>query len=344
MKKAILVLLLVGLSTLPTKAQDSKIFLPLVNAVDNSQQAIVLPCTNAEMAALNKPDDRPMPDNPTDKGCLLPSETFTDGMHTMQFDDQIQAAAKDYWTWPRKVVLYRLNCSLNWPTCGSANGLYIEGALGLFPARGGILPSGGSWSNYFVGNWVSVGPTGTAQCPGGPTTRPHVLIGIGQGRFSSSYYSATPKIFAEKYDTNGCTTFVVTSYNPAISDIHHLQVYQNNFTGGNGSWTARYWHNNQWYYIWTNQDFEYRGEYLMIGGEVGATTLAKAADPIVDLQYISKIRLKLDAAYGWRSYMETNIIYFNGATTKQADSPITMLDWNTGLNFTSMAWEMNPSN
>ncbi len=338
---SIVLLLIISLQALPVSAQGGKVYLPLVGSYSQ-----ILPCTPTELAALNEPDDQTMPDHPSDSGCILPSETFPGDAHNLIFqnDMPVQSSTVDYWTWPRHVSLYRMDCSLT-TLCGSTNSLYIEGALGLFPARGGTLPSGGSWSNYFVGNWVSVGPTGLTVCPGDSTViRPHVLIGIGQGRFSSAYYSTVPRIFVEKYDGYGCTTTVVTDYDPATTDIHHLQLYQNSYSGGYSYWTARYWRSNQWYYIWTNQAFGHHGEYLMIGGEVGATTLAHASDPTVEMQYISKIRVKLDDYWGWKSYMETNIYYLTGITSKQADSPITMLDWNTGLNFTSMAWEMNPSN
>lgn len=347
MKKLCLVVLLLVLSSLPAYAQDdNKTYLPLVNGGSSILDAVhIPPCTDEELAALNKPRSATevVPDNPSDDGCLLPTETFPGDTHPLIFQgDQdygpVQASEANYWTWPRRVVLYRLHCYTAYG-CSNDNTDVIEGVQGLFPAIGGTLPSGGSWYDYFVGSWASIGPPITGYLCG-ITTRPHILIGIGQGRFSSSYVSTTPKIFVERYSAyEGCTTTVATGYTPSGYDVHWLQLYRNSYNGTLSYWTARYWANNQWYYIWTNEEYDSPTVYMMIGGEAGATTLTNADNLVADMQYISKIRLKIVS--GWKSYHEKNIGYLANSTTKQADSPAVMLDWNTGYSFTSLAWEIN---
>lgn len=347
MHRFLLVVLWLAMAVSPVYAQmPTTVHLPFISSASTSG---IKPCIAGEMAALNNaPDNEAMPDNPSDAGCLLPSETFPGDMHSLIYQgdpnyESVQASALDYWTWPRRVALYRLDCNVLYGCGAYGSTSYINGALGLFPAGRAYLPGGRTWSDHFVGNWVSIGPPGVGLCPGDSAwIRPHVLVGIGIGRFSSSYYSTTTKIFAERYSPlYGCSTTVVTGYNPSSSDIHHLQLYKTGGSGGtyNTTWTARYWRAGQWYYIFENQLFEWDGWYMMIGGESGSDTLAHADLPTVDLQYISKIRVQ--RSDGWFSYHDKNMGYLSGDTTKQADSPAVMIDWNTGYSFVSLGWVMN---
>lgn len=345
MRKVTFVLfLLLVFGSFPAQAQD--VYLPLVagsTARPIDTRNIHL-CSKAELDALNDPQDTldVITASTPDDGCILPSETFPGDVHNLIFQDdkQVQSSAIDYWTWPRRVALYRLDC-YTWPGCSPTDNYFIDGVQGLFPARNNTLPSGRSWSDHFIGNWSSIGLyTSGAIC--GTTTRPHVLIGIGQGRFSSSYTSTTPKIFVERYSGYyGCTTTVVTGYTPSATDVHYLQMYVTGYGEGNVTyWTARYRRNGQWYYIWTDQPYDIPGWYLMIGGESGADTLAHADLPEIDLQYISKIQL-YRISFGWKSYHDKHIGYLSGLTTKQVDSPMVMTSYNTGYSYTSLGWEMN---
>lgn len=325
---SLLLLLMTALVPASAFAQDT-IFLPFITGAEYWPDGSLKtdpydidifnlpPCDiDAINASLAAGDDQ-TPDFSSKKGCKVSSvpigiPTYLEAAGAGQ-DVAVAPANADDSFMPRKFSLNQFYCT----TCTTT-----QGATGVVAtlSEGQPTIASGSWSNYWYGNYVTIGGDINATCSSTLSTLTRYSIGMGTGKLTQNNTVTSHNLYYKMLVDNSCLAnlpsppIVLPNSGRAVT----VEVYksgQDQFDGNPTNWTGRAYINGEWAHLFTNHpntDITYSGHIVNVGQEIGTNVTNGHTNVKSPLNFAHKIRIRPYGQTYKPFYLTALPSYFSG--------------------------------